>query len=592
MEVMPTPRWFHPPVSDDPEQQLRARVIHQLLAMVVVTILPLTILIPVVEEDYTYSFPLYLSALVVSAVSFVVLHAGYVRTAGGVVMIAGWGLTLWASFASGGSASPQASMAVLVLILAGILWSATAAVGMAVALVASLAGIELLNERGFLPEPFIETTRFTAWAAISSVLALSAVALQIFVRAINSAREDAANKTLLLQQEMERRAATEASLRRSQKLEALGRLTGGIAHDFNNILTVLVAESELLEESTNPGRALSEEEQTQIRAIRASADRASELTGQLLAFSRLQAGVPEVVSPDASIQKLEPMLERLIREDVRLEVTTNAPGACVRIDPSQLDQVVMNLVLNSSDAMPRGGSLEIQTARWEGDPVTLQVDPEARPAPAVVIRVRDTGQGIESDDLERIFDPFFTTKGVGRGTGLGLATAHGIVSQAGGDIRVEASGETGTTFEILLPEVPQAEVAISEPKTRVSGKTTAARILLCEDDEAVRRSTRRILMTEGHSVHGVASGEEALEWLQDGANELELLVSDVILPGMNGAELSHAAVEVRPDLRVLLVSGYTANVLKESGVPPEVELLEKPFKPDVLLARVASLLRV
>ncbi len=590
--TMVSPRsWMKPPHHDDPDMQLRATVIHQLLATVLVTVLPLTILIPIVEDDYTYSLPLYLVALAAAAASFVALHSGYIRMAGAIVTIAGWVVTLWASFASGGLGSPQLSMAVLVLMLAGFLWSGAAAIGMAFVIAGSLAGLEFLRDAGFFPQPFIEASRFTVWAALSSVLALSAVMLQIFVRAMRSARDEAASKTRLLQEEMERRAETEASLHRAQKLEALGRLTGGIAHDFNNILTVLVAESEMLVESTAPGRPLTEDECMQIAEMRASADRASDLTSQLLAFSRRQMGIPEVVSPDATIERIAPMLTRLIREDVKLDVTTDAPDARIRIDPSQLDQVVMNLVLNSSDAMPRGGSLGISTEPVDVTVEMASLEPGARPGPHVLIRVRDTGEGIEPADLERIFDPFFTTKGVGRGTGLGLATAHGIVSQAGGHIRVDSASDSGTTFEIYLPEVDPSLDQARPGVIQSDAEPVTGNILLCEDDSGVRRAICRTLITAGHTVHDVESAEEALDWLQTASNDVDLLISDVILPGMNGAELASAAVGVRPSLRVLLISGYTANVLKESGVPPEVELLEKPFGHDTLLKRVAAQLK-
>lgn len=584
--------WLRAPTSDDPEQQLRATVIHQLLLTALATIVPLTILIPIVEDEYAYTLPIYLVAVFAAALGFTILHLGWIRTAGAIVTIAGWLVTLWASFASGGLGSPQLSMGVLVLMLAGFLWSGAAAIGMAFVISGSLAGLEVLRDSGALPQPFIEASSFTVWAALSSVLALSAVMLQIFVNAMRAARDDAAAKTRLLREEMDRRVETEASLARAQKLEALGRLTGGIAHDFNNILTVLVAESEMLEESTASGRPLREEESEQIREIRASAHRASELTTQLLAFSRRQIGIPEVVGPDPCIERLEPMLSRLIREDVKLDMQLLAPKAQIRIDPSQLDQVVMNLVLNASDAMPRGGALAISTDRVDVDSSVARIDPTARQGPHVVIRVRDTGEGISPSDRERIFDPFFTTKGVGRGTGLGLATAHGIVSQAGGHIRVESTSDAGTTFEIFLPEVEAAQESARREILPPRDPAITGTVLLCEDDEAVRRSTRRTLMVAGHEVIDVESAEAALEWLKGDRRVVDLLISDVILPGMNGAQLAREAVELCPGLKVLLISGYTAGVLKDSGIPPDVELLEKPFKPDVLLDKVAARLSV
>ncbi len=584
------PRWLHAPEFDDPEQQLRATLIHRLSLTVIVTVTPLAALLPLVETTFRYSLPLYLASLAGVALIFAVLHSGHVHAAGVLFAVLGWAVTLWASFASGGVGSPQLSMAVLVIMLTGIMWSGPAAIGMAVAISASLAGIEFLRDAALLPQPFIEATRFTVWAALTSVLALSAVLLQMFVRTMRASRDDAADKSRRLEEEMERRAETEASLHRAQKLEALGRLTGGIAHDFNNILTVLVGESEMLEESAAQGRPLSSEELGQIAEIRSSAQRAAGLTRQLLAFSRHQVGVPEKIAPDESIERLAPMLQRLIREDVALRVSPGSTGAQVRIDPGQLDQVLMNLVLNSSDAMPRGGELAIETRTVEVDDAAALLDPNAHPGEHVLISVSDSGVGIAPEDLDQIFDPFFTTKGVGRGTGLGLASAHGIVTRAGGHIRVESASEGGTTFRIYLPRAvaePAPGADLSPAKVR---EGVAGTILLCEDDAAVRRITERTLANAGHTVYGVDSAEAALDWLETESTPIDLLVSDVILPGQNGVELARAAAAARPGVRVLLISGYTASVLAESGVPDEVELLEKPFKPDALLARVGALL--
>jgi CheY-like chemotaxis protein len=251
----------------------------------------------------------------------------------------------------------------------------------------------------------------------------------------------------------------------------------------------------------------------------------------------------------------------------------------------------MNLVLNASDAMPRGGQLSVTTGRIDVDGDAARMDPNAREGPHVCICVRDTGQGIDPEDLERIFDPFFTTKGVGRGTGLGLASAHGIITSADGHIRVESSREGGTTFHVNLPLV---EAAAADEAVVPALRDEASRvgtILLCEDDAAVRRITQRSLEAGGHRVYAVDRAEAAIDWLQSHREPIDLLISDVILPGMNGVELVRAVTERWPAVRVLLISGYTANVLERSGVPADVELLEKPFSPELLLARVEAQLR-
>ena len=611
--MKPLKAWLKTPHYDDPDTQLRATMIHQLSVAVLVTILPITILLPIVETTYRYSLPLYITALICVAGIFVVLHTGHVRAAGALFAITGWAITLWASFGIGGVGSPQLSMAVLIIMLAGFLWSGKAAVWMAAAISLSLAGLEWARDLDLMPEPFIKATRFTVWAALSSVLALSGVLLQKFLDAMRAARDDAAEKAERLEKEMERRTKTEASLLRAEKLEALGRLTGGIAHDFNNILTVIVAESQLLEGSAKLGQPLTQEEHSQIVEIQDSANRAADLTRQLLAFSRQQAGIPKDVEPDVLIARLESMLKRLTREDVKLNISAGVRAARVYMDPSQFDQVIMNLVLNASDAMPKGGEMSITTTLEQVDEIEAELHPDARPGEFVVIRVRDTGKGIESEDLERIFDPFFTTKAVGRGTGLGLASVHGIVTQAGGHIRVESSSDGGTRFQIYLPvstqvtvpDTPPAVAPVSErddehASPRASQdyafegpveKSVLGTVLLCEDDTAVRRVTRRTLESAGHRVFEVASAEEALSWMHDNPTPIDLLVSDVILPGMNGVELAQMATQERPDTQVLLISGYTANVLEKSGVPLHAELLRKPFNPEVLLDKVSAHLR-
>jgi CheY-like chemotaxis protein len=298
-----------------------------------------------------------------------------------------------------------------------------------------------------------------------------------------------------------------------------------------------------------------------------------------------------VLDPDASIERLEPMLKRLIREDLSFRVALGARGARIRMDAAQLEQVLMNLVLNSRDAMPSGGELVLSTERVRVDGDVAAADPSAQAGPHVMISVSDTGAGIEAADLDRIFDPFFTTKGVGRGTGLGLASAHGIVTHAGGHIRVESAPHQGTTFRVYFPEVADAPASESPPAREAGSLDGSGTILLCEDDDAVRRITLRTLEGAGYRVIEAESAEAAIAWMRNDATPIDLLISDVILPRMNGGVLAGVVVEERPGVRVLLVSGYTANVLEDSGVPSDVELLEKPFKPETLLARVAALLR-
>ncbi len=585
-------RWLSPPPSDDPEEALRARVAHWLAIAGMVTVVPLTALVPLTETatNIPYVLPLYLTTMLGSVVIFVVLHLGWIKTAGVLFSLLAWGVTAWASFAIGGIASPQLSMAVLSIMLTGFLWSGPAAIGMAVVTSLSLLAFEIARDGGFLPAPHIVGTRFTTWLALSAVLALAAAFLQIFVRTLHAARKDAAQKSLRLEEEMKRRVETEVTLQRAQKLEALGRLTGGIAHDFNNILTVMLGESEMLEDFAATGRPLGGEELEQITEIRISAERASALTRQLLAFSRRQSGVPEIVDPDRTIERLEPMLIRLMREDVTLRTVYGAGGGHIRIDAGQLEQVLMNLVLNARDAMPRGGEITLETTRVHLDDRGAARDPNAHPGEHLVISVADTGIGIHPNDLESIFDPFFTTKGVGHGTGLGLASAHGIVTQAGGHITVESELDLGTTFRLHLPTALGKAREVGAMEAAEPRPPSASRVLLCEDDVHVRRVIHRALAGAGYRVFDAGTAEEALAWLRGRDEPVELLISDVIMPGMNGLQLAKLVSHERPGIRVILVSGYTSNVLADSGVSSEIELLEKPFTPDALLDRVAGLL--
>jgi len=583
--------WLAPPHADDPEEALRAKIIHWLVTTALLFVVPLTVLIPLVEdESVKYTLPLYLLSLVGGAGILFVLHRGHTQTASVLLATLGWVVTLWASFASGGVGSPQLALAVLVIMLTAFLWSGGAAIGMALFMSVSLFGMEFARDMGLAPQPFIVATRFTTWAALTTVLALSAVFLQIFVGSVNAARDDAAEKSRRLEEEMQRRAETEASLHRAQKLEALGRLTGGIAHDFNNILTVLLVEAEALYASANIGRPLTDSEREHVLEIRGAAERASALTRQLLAFSRHPVGVPQVIDPDRSIQKLEPMLRRLIREDVTLHIRTEAGGAAVQIDSGQFEQVVMNLVLNASDAMPRGGELTLASSLVTLDAGFTALHPGMRPGAYASLEVRDNGAGIAEADLERIFDPFFTTKEIGQGTGLGLASAHGIITKAGGDITVESEIGRGTTFRVYLPEVARAATGRTPTrKAPVEANTALGTLLLVEDDPSVRRITKLALERAGYRVVAADRAEEALDWLRQHDTHVDLLISDVIMPGMNGGELAIRVAAERPGIRVLLVSGYTSNVLEASGLSPDVALLEKPFTPAILLARVEEL---
>ena len=383
------------------------------------------------------------------------------------------------------------------------------------------------------------------------------------------------------------RKRLEDHLRQSQKMEAIGRLAGGVAHDFNNLLTVISgrAQIELLRpELSGPSRR-------NIDLIAEAASRASTLTKQLLAFSRKQVLQPRVLDVDIVVARMEPLLRRLIGEDIDL-VTATEPGlGRVRADPGQLEQVVLNLAVNARDAMPRGGRLTVETANAELDEAYARQQADVHPGPYVILAVSDTGVGMDAETRAHLFEPFFTTKGVGEGTGLGLATVYGIVKQSGGHITAYSEVGRGTTIKIYLPRVDAAsEVRGAEPEPVVLRRGSET-VLLVEDDEAVRELTREVLEMQGYTVLAVADAGEAPRVLEGASRPIHLLVTDVVMPRLSGRELTERLRSLRPGLKVLYISGYAGTAVVHHGVlDPGTPFLQKPFTPDALLRSVRKVL--
>ena len=373
-------------------------------------------------------------------------------------------------------------------------------------------------------------------------------------------------------------------LQHAQKIEAVGQLAGGIAHDFNNLLTVINGFTALLLGSP----ALQEPQREPLKAIHDAGDRAAALTAQLLAFSRKAMVEPKVLDLSVLTEQASRMLRRLIGEDIRVETVLGAGLPRVRIDPSQFEQVLMNLVLNARDAMPTGGVLRIETSLVD---VTTAED-TADPAPAgryVQVTVSDTGVGMSADVRARIFDPFFTTKDVGKGTGLGLATVYGIVRQAGGTILVESERGRGATFRVRLPalDVPDA----SEPGLPGTSPKGSECVLLVEDEEGVRRLARLALEMQGYRVLAAASASEALAMAGSHDGSIDLLVTDVVMPGAGGRQLADELRRHRPDLRVLYMSGYTDDAIVRHGVEANIDaFLQKPFTPLSIARKVREVI--
>ncbi len=377
-------------------------------------------------------------------------------------------------------------------------------------------------------------------------------------------------------------------LRQSQKIEAIGRLAGGVAHDFNNLLTVITGYCELMMIKIGEESPV----WTDLQEISKSADRAAALTRQLLAFSRRQILQPKVLEIDTVVPEMDKMLRRLIGEDVHLVTLLGAGAGKVKADPSQIEQVIVNLVINSRDAMPDGGSITIETGTVELDEAFVRTHGGAWPGPHVMLAVSDTGCGMDPETLSKAFEPFFTTKEMGKGTGLGLSTVYGIVKQSGGCIYVYSELGHGTTIKIYLPrvtgETAKEEKLKAEFEDRLHGQET---ILLAEDEETLRNLASSILEGYGYTVLSAGNGEEALQLLNDSTRVPHLLVTDVVMPKMGGKELSDRIKAIHPGTRVLFMSGYTDNAIVDQGVlKAGVLYLPKPFTPKGLARKVREVL--
>ena len=376
----------------------------------------------------------------------------------------------------------------------------------------------------------------------------------------------------------------EAQMRQGQRMEAIGRMAGGIAHDFNNLLTVIIGCAELALQFGKGGDSTSEWEETL-----GAARRAAELTRQLLAFARQQPVAPRVVDLSAVVRRVESLVRRVVAGDVRLTVDTAQAVLPVNLDPSQFEQVLINLAANARDAMPRGGTLSIRSG------LHVVTEAEARRHPGLAagkkarLTVSDTGVGIPEAVRNRIFEPFFTPKEPGKGTGLGLAMCYGTVKQAGGYIGVESAEGKGTTFWIDLPVVEGAVTDVPEEgvlkNERLEGR---ARVLLVEDERAVAELTRRTLEFGGYTVLVANSGNEALSILDELTEPIDLLLTDVVMPDMRGTVLAKRVREARPDMRIMFVSGYPGPLDEEFT---HARLLAKPFSPADLLRQVGEALR-
>jgi signal transduction histidine kinase/ActR/RegA family two-component response regulator len=384
------------------------------------------------------------------------------------------------------------------------------------------------------------------------------------------------------------RRGLEAQLQQAQRMEAVGQLAGGIAHDFNNLLTVITSYgamvmADLPHESPHA---------SDVQEILNAANRASSLTRQLLAFSRRQVLQPNVLDLNALTSNLEKMLRRLLREDIQLVTRFDPEIALVNADAGQIEQVILNLMVNARDAMPRGGRIAIATSNVTLGEGYAPMHANATPGPYVLLTVSDTGKGMDKATQAHIFEPFFTTKPVGQGTGLGLSTVYGIVKQSGGYVWVYSEIDRGTTFKVYLPAVSGApKSAEPERDQHAQMPPTPERILLVEDEPNVRRIARRILERNGYTVLEASNGAEALRVLERRQEPIALVLTDLVMPEMGGRELASKLRIVSPTSRVLFMSGYTEDaVLRQSVMEPGAIFLDKPFTFDTLIRKVREAL--
>lgn len=386
----------------------------------------------------------------------------------------------------------------------------------------------------------------------------------------------------------EEKTKLEEQLRQSQKMEAIGRLAGGVAHDFNNMLTGIIGYADLLLLSLDRGHPLV----GKVEEIKKAGKRAASLTQQLLAFSRKQLLQPKVLDLNAVVNELKKMLQRLIGEDIILETTLEPEPWPVKVDPNQMGQVLMNLVVNARDALPQGGKIIIRTANSRLDQTHGRLwGVQLQPGPYVLLAVADNGLGMDEKIMSHIFEPFFTTKELGKGTGLGLSTVYGIIKQSEGYIWVDSRPGQGTVFQIFLPRADGFSDALpdsSGSRTLLQGSET---ILVVEDNDLVRNLTREALQQFGYRVIEAANGELALKVLPEFRDPIHLLLTDVVMPGINGRELAEKVLALRPDIKVLFMSGYTDNAIVQYGIlEPGLSFIEKPFSPDVLAGRIRQVL--
>lgn len=388
-------------------------------------------------------------------------------------------------------------------------------------------------------------------------------------------RRELSRTSKLVQEQLERNALLERELDSARRLESLGRLAGGVAHDFNNLLTVILGTTELLQSSEPLNQDLG--------AIRSAAERGAELTRQLLCFARREPIQLTVLSPNVCVDNALELTRRLLPEDILVDVCLTESPWLFQGSAALVQQVLVNLIVNARDAMPAGGLLRIETANVTLDERFAKRNPEVTPGEYVRIHVADTGEGMEDEVARRVFEPFFTTKARGKGTGLGLAVSYGFIKQLGGHISVRTTPKQGTAFDVFLPRSSAALPLLAVEAPVVHDNPSGLHVLLVEDDTMVRNIASAMLRSKGHTVQSAESPARALQLAREHPGPIDVLVTDVVMPWMNGRELADAITKLRPNIPVVYMSGYTENIILRRGViKPGVQLVRKPFTAEQL----------
>ena len=449
-----------------------------------------------------------------------------------------------------------------IVLFVGLTWNGRAALVTAIAASVGLLGLAVLEERGAISAILGQSSPMRLWITATGALVITGLILQVALGILHHSRLELAAKE-------QARRDLEERLARSRRLEAVGRLAAGVAHDFNNLLTVIFAHAGELVRHRDP------EVGAAAKDAMDAAERAANLTRQLLAFGRRQVLEPKVVDIHELLRGAETLFGRFLGDDVRLTLDLDPEPTFARVDRTQLEQVVLNLIANARDAMPGGGAVTVRTRRASD---------------TVRISVVDTGQGMSEEVRSRIFEPFFSTKERGQGTGLGLATVHGIVEQSGGHVEVESAPGSGSCFTIVLPAesgIPRETAAPRAPLPAVP----RAKVLVVDDDKQVREAVRAVLAAAGHEVRVADTARSAMDAVADHAAGADLLLTDVVMPDMPGTELAARMRERRPDLRVLFMSGHDDDRLSVQGVLADgVHLIFKPFDGPTILERVRAVL--